>query len=153
MKREGRIVYVVGLARLRMRLAALDAGRRDDVGSTPPISDPCNTSRLRMTRNKWGCVHTLFFGFGKIDAQLTTYWLMMDGTVDPVAWRKMGREGTYGRIGKRCVVCGVWKLAGPSLLIFPYDNYHSPPNFTSVSRSELWRLVRTCQVQVRYILQ
>ena len=34
-----------------MRLAALGAGRSDDVGSTPPISHPCNSSRSGMTRN------------------------------------------------------------------------------------------------------
>ena len=46
-----------------MRLAALDPGRRDDVGSTPPISDPCKSSRLRMTRNKRGYAHAvLSFG-------------------------------------------------------------------------------------------
>ena len=39
-------------ARPRMRLAALGAGRSDDVGSTPPISQTLVTSsRLGMTRN------------------------------------------------------------------------------------------------------
>ena len=66
MKREGRSVYVVGLVRLRMRLAALDPGRRDDVGSTPPISDPCNSSRLRMTRNKLGLCSHSFSASGRL---------------------------------------------------------------------------------------
>ena len=67
-----------------MRLAALDPGRRDDVGSTPPISHPCYSSRLPMTRNERGCVQATL-GFGEM-MQLATYWLMM-GTVDPVALR------------------------------------------------------------------
>ena len=141
MKREGRIVYVVGLTRLRMRLAALDPGRRDDVGSTPPISDPCNSSRLRMTRNKWGCVHTLFLGFGKMMHSLIhTYWLMMDGTVDPAAWRKMGREGMGGLArGVWCVEAGGTKFIDffPRQLPFTTKIYFRVPIGTVALSSNL----------------
>ena len=98
-----------------MRLAALDPGRRDDVGSTPPISHTW-TARVCGWRETNGAVSKLFSGSG-------TYWLMI---LYGVELRKIGRK----KKSEECELGrGVWKLAGPSLLI-SHDNYHAPSKFT-----------------------
>ena len=53
------------------------------------------------------------------------YLLADDGTVDPVTLRmsKIDRQTKWEE------VCGVWKLAGPSLLI-SLDSHYAPPKFT-----------------------
>ena len=81
-----------------MRLAALDPGRRDDVGSTPPISRPWTA---RVCGNKRGCVQAVL-GFGKM-LQLTTYWLMIPYGV---ALRKIGRKKKSEDWEE---VCGSWR--------------------------------------------
>ena len=61
-----------------MRLAALGAGRSDDVGSTPPISHPCPSSRFTDdAKQQTGLCSRCSGSSGADAACYLPNWLMM----------------------------------------------------------------------------